>query len=214
MKRMAMLLSLVAASTVGALGSFEGVVTYQTNGKETMQYTAKGNKARMDANTESAMGPMAMIVDNTANTYTIVMPARKMYMTMPIPQASAALDTLRGGKVTKIGSETVAGIPCDDYQGADAKGEKEDTFCLAHGMGNFLWSGQSNGVLQHMVPHVAGLGSAISGGAFPLKVVKSNGEVSFLALKVERKSVDASLFAPPAGFTQMQLPPGMQLPQH
>jgi len=35
-----------------------------------------------------------------------------------------------------------------------------------------------------------------------------------LALKVERKSIDASLFAPPAGYTQMQMPAGMQMPQH
>jgi len=213
MKRAAVLLSLIVASTAGAQGNFEGTVTYQMANNETWQYSAKGTKVRIDANNAKMPGA-AMIWDTGSNTMTMIMPSQHMYMTMPINQSMANIPDTARGKVEKIGSEVIAGQPCDDYQGVDSKGVKQGTSCIAHGMGNFVWFGGSNPMMKQMESRVQGLSGAVAGGGFPLKFVKSNGETTMLATKIERRSLDASLFSPPAGFTQMQMPAGMQLPQH
>jgi hypothetical protein len=208
MKRAAVLSSLIVASTAGAQGTFEGTVTYQMANNETMQYTAKGNKARMDM-ASTQMPGAAMIFDRDSHVSTMIIPQQKMYMTMPMGQAEAHLADTARGKVTKVGSEVVAGIPCDDYQATANNGEKQGTICLAHGMGNFLWYGSSSPFMRQMESRVSGLSSALANGGFPLKIVKSDGQTTMLATKVEKKPVDASAFAPPAGYTQMQMPAGM-----
>ena len=212
MKRVTVLLGLLMASTAGAQGSFEGVVTYQMGKSgETMQYSTKGSKVRMDMSDPHMPAGMAAIIDVSAMTMTMLMNQQHMYMTMPIPQNVNVPDTARG-KFVKTGSEVIAGVPCDDYQGQDAKGQSEMTFCLAHGMGSFAQYNTSNPMMRAWAAHIQGLSGALSNGGFPLKVVKTNGETTMLATKVEKKSLDASLFSIPAGFTQMQMPAGM--PQH
>lgn len=215
MRWRAVILSIVVASTAGAQG-FEGTVTYQMGKQnETMTYSAKGGKIRMDMNDPHMPGGAAMLWDTGTSQAMMLMPAQKMYITMDMGKAMANVpDTLGHGKFTKIGSEVVAGIPCDDYQGTDAKGVKQGTYCIAHGMGNFMWFGGSNPVMKRMSARVSGLSDATAGGGFPLKITNAAGETDMIALKVEKKSMDASLFTPPAGYTQMQMPAGMGAPQH
>jgi hypothetical protein len=215
MRRMAVLLSLVVASTAGAQGSFEGVVTYQMGNKgDTWQYSSKGSKVRMDMSNPSMPGGVSAIMDMSAMTMTILMNQQHMYMTQAIPQTATTLPDSIHGSVTKTGSEVVAGIPCDDYVGTDAKGAKSGTVCLAHGMGNFAQFGASNPLMRQYSSRVSGFSGAMSGGGFPLKIVKEDGQTTMIATKVEKKSLDASLFAVPAGYTQMQMPAGMLVPQH
>ena len=47
--------------------------------------------------------------------------------------------------------------------------------------------------------------------AFPLKVSQNNATVMEVT-KIERKSLDASLFAPPEGFQKMSMPGMMKRP--
>jgi hypothetical protein len=215
MKRVAVLLSLVVASTAGAQGSFEGVVTYQMgkNG-DTWEYSAKGNKVRIDMLSAKTPGGMSAIMDLGALTTTVIMSQQHMYMTMPISQTANVPDSVHGS-VTKTGSEVIAGVPCDDYAATDAKGVKQGSTCLARGMGSFALLGGNNALMKQYSARISGFSSAMSGGGFPLKFVKENGETTMLATKVEKKSLDASLFSVPAGYTQMQMPAGMQqIPQH
>src|SRR5215469_5267481 len=210
MRCTAVILSLVVASTAGAQGTFEGVVTYQMNNNETWQYSAKGNKVRMESLTGQMPGA-AMVWDMDARTTLMIMPPQKMYMSVPMGNSSGehVADTLRG-KVVKVGSEVVAGIPCDDYQGVSNSGEKQGTMCLAHGMGNFLWYRSNSPLMKRMADRVSGLSAAVANGGFPLKITKEDGTTQMIATKVEKRSVDPSVFAPPAGYTQMQMPAGMQ----
>jgi len=212
MRRMAAIV-LVGATTAGAQ-SFQGVVTYQLGKQnETMVYTSSGgSKARIDMNDPHMPGGAAVIWDTGTNTMMMVMPSQHMYMTMNTDKVMADVPDTARGKLTKVGSEVIAGVPCDDYKGTNNAGGEETTVCIAHGMGNFLWFGGNNPLMARMQSRVSGLSSAVAGGGFPLKVVKSDGTTEMLATKVERHSVDPSLFAPPAGFTQMQMPAGM--PQH
>lgn len=212
MRRVALALGFIAASTAGAQG-FEGVVTYAMGtGGQSFQYMAKGNKVRFESGDPRYAGA-GMIIDGAAQTVTIMMPQQKMAMTRPIPQFNkTTMDTVRG-KTTKVGSETVAGVPCDDYEGLDGKGEKTGTVCIAHGMGTWMMAVQMNPMMQSMKEHISGFSQAISGGAFPLKFTKSDGTVSMIATKVERKSMDDGLFTVPADYKTMQMPAGMAPPQ-
>jgi hypothetical protein len=208
---------MLATAVAHAQGSFEGVVTYQITTKNgtpmTIDYYAKGNKARWQPHdSSSTMGGMfgAMIVDNDAKTRTMVIPSRQMYVTSPITdKMSAHMDSsTRNTKLVKVGSETVAGVACDDYTVTDAAG-KTGTVCIAHGMGNFALMGMGS-PLSQFEQRVRGLSDAASGGFFPLKWTGDNDNL--IATSVQRKSVDASLFAPPAGYAQMQMPAGMHKP--
>lgn len=210
MRRIALALGMVLASTAGAQG-FEGVVTYAMGtggGQGNLQYLAKGNKVRFQSDDPRMMGG-GMIIDGGAQTMTIIMPSQKMAMTRAIPPFNkAGADTARG-KVTKVGSETVAGIPCDDYEGVDSKGVKTGTICVAHGMGTWMMAVQMNPMLQSMKQHISGFSDAIAGGAFPLKMMKSDGTVEMIATKVEKKPMDDALFAVPADYKTMAMPGGM-----
>jgi hypothetical protein len=152
-----------------------------------------------------------MIVDNDTKTRTMVIPSRQMYVTSPITdKMSARLDSsTRNTKLVKVGSETVAGVACDDYAITDATTQKSGTVCIAHGMGNFALMGMGS-PLSQFEQRVRGLSDAASGGFFPLKWTGDND--GLIATSVQRKSVDASLFAPPAGYAQMQMPAGGRRP--
>jgi hypothetical protein len=216
MRRVAAMVSLVVATTAGAQGSFQGVVTYQMGKQnETMIYTGSGgSKVRIDVSDPHMPAGAAVIWDTGANTMMMVMPSQKMYMTMNMDKMMSNVPDTARGKLTKVGSEVVAGVPCDDYKGTSNTGGEETTVCIAHGMGNFMWFGGNNPMMARMQSRISGLSGAVAGGGFPLKVVKADGTTEMLATKVERRSVDPSLFAPPAGFTQMQMPAGMPAPQH
>ncbi len=82
-----------------------------------------------------------MIIDGTAKTRTVIMPARKTYMTAPYDPASRK--TSRPGeksdvKWTRTGkTETVAGVKCEVIHGAGTENgkPKEADLCVAKGIG-------------------------------------------------------------------------------
>jgi len=98
--------------------------------------------------TNPAMGPSAIIVDDTKHTYTVIMAERQMYMDAPVTMVRPILahfwrvddvndacpewkktaeeaGTLKNwGSCTKIGSDTVNGRTTVKYEGVSNKGEK------------------------------------------------------------------------------------------
>ena len=132
---------------------FNGVITFlneRSSGKQDtfVQYT-KGRKVRFDG-FGSSEG--SMIVDNDAKVMMMVDPEKKQYITMTEDDAKQ-MQALMGpmmkqqskkadpGKFSfaKTGkTETVAGVPCEDYKGeyVDDDGEKsEGEACVAVGVG-------------------------------------------------------------------------------
>jgi hypothetical protein len=204
---------LLVAATAQAQGFFEGIVSYQVTGRNgrpmTFDYLVKGNKAMIQTHDSASAMFGAMIIDQDAKTRTMVVPSRKMYMTMPMTdKMSARMDSsMHDAKIVKTGSETVAGVPCDDYTTSGGTAQDSGTVCIAHGMGNFAMMGLgSGGFMAQMEKHVQGFSSASSGGFFPLKWTSQRD--TMIATKVDRKSLDPSVFQPPAGYTQMQMPAG------
>jgi hypothetical protein len=194
--------AMVVGQTGGAAqGSFEGAVTYQltdTAGKTiTMVYQAKGSKIRLDMSGGQGMDAASPVVIYDANNrmVTAMIVQARLYVATPIDSLGKA----SGEKpvIKPLGTrETVAGIPCEDYQ--VTKDSRRETVCAAHGMGNFLLPGAGAGVGfdSMMLPN----------GFFPLKVSQveaGQARALMVATAVDRKAVDPSIFVVPADYKRL-----------
>ncbi|HEU4988460.1 MAG: DUF4412 domain-containing protein [Gemmatimonadota bacterium] len=205
-------LALPAAAT--AQGTFEGVVTFQVSagpgGQQTMQYSVKGDKVRMDM----SAGGMSMftLYDGATKTVDMVMPMRQMYMERAIDNDQAMADSAAAKvKIEWTGQkETIAGRECEHANVTDGEGQTSD-ICLAKGMGPFMrMNGGMGGRGRGMRGGMGGGWEGHLGQAFPLKVTR-NGQVEMLATKIEAKSLDDATFRVPDGYQKMQMPMGMPM---
>lgn len=204
--RIALALAMATAaglpSVVRAQGAFEGVVTFSLEagrGPGTMQYSIKGQNVRMDM---SMGGGMAVYTLFNADTKTMdmVMPERQMYMEYSAASMPAMADSMTNrAKLTWTGQkETIAGYECEH---ATITGEGGTTdVCLAKGLGTFVSAG---GGMRGRGPMGGGWESAVH-GMFPLKV-QQDGRVIMEATKIEKKTLDPSLFTVPGGYQKMQM---------
>lgn len=213
-----------AAAAVLSLGApapaagqaFEGAVTYQIKSEgRAMEMTQmyKGGQVRTEMDGRGQK--MVMLLDGAGQKMTMLMPDHQMYMTMDLKQmAGMAGQEHRHdpgeAKVTDLHTtETIAGRKCSNY----LVGEKQDVeVCAASGMGFYAAARSPMG--RGPTSSLPELGSSEFGtrfkdGFFPLRVSQVQGgkkQVILEATKVEQKSLDASLFSIPEGYTQMQMP--------
>jgi hypothetical protein len=196
-----------APSLAAAQGAFEGVITFQVNagqaGPSTMQYSVKGNHVRMDVSAEGMT--MFTLYDGAAKTVDMVIPMQQMYMQRTVdPQALADSATSRKHDITWTGrKETVAGHECEHATVSDGAGKTSDV-CLAKGLGTFV---QMNGGMRGRGGAQGGGWEGHVGDTFPLKV-EQDGRTVMEATKIEKKSLDASLFEIPEGYHKMSMPFG------
>jgi hypothetical protein len=223
------------AATGGA--AFEGEITstmFMGTGQE-VRYSVKGSRTRIETHSPQAGAAQAtvLLMDYTATTQNILFPQTKTYMSMNLGETIENMGKYAGNeagndatndfpKMTSTGkTETVAGVTCHHW----LVGDKMDT-CLAQGMGYF--SGGSGGILDKLKnfalrekfksqldanPEFA---KFMEGGAFPLKMtLTENGQAKLVmeVTKIERKSLDDSLFAVPADYRKMEIPKLPGLPE-
>ncbi len=203
-----------------AAQGFEGVVVWQVaQGQGTMTQMYKGTKVRTEMNQGGREG--VMLLDNTMTTMTMIMPQQKMYMTMDLKGMAAM-----GGpshdmdhtppKITATGkTETIAGRTCEIYRYAEAAGKPETMeMCVAKGMGFFMMGqgpmGGGGGPLGNLAKAAANpeYAKLYKDGFFPLRLSQLEGgtpKLMMQAQSVEAKSLDASLFTVPAGFSEMKM---------
>ena len=187
---------------------FDGViqfVSYENHADhpDTMTQMTKGDKVRIEG-----MGRRggAMIMNGTSRI--IVMPEQKQYMELPADfggRAAASEAAKHHGVAVKTGkTETVAGIPCEDwhYKGTDDDGKtQEGDVCVAKGAGLML--GRLTGVAAHMFEEGGqAFNDALKNGGGLMKAT-NNGKVSFEAVKAQATSLPDAMFAPPADYTKM-----------
>ncbi len=225
-----LLVAALAPGLLHAQGTFEGVVTYRATmagaPPSEMKYFQKGPKMRQ----ESTMGgrSSASIVNTATGETIVLMPEMKQYMVMNLndiarqmPAAPQRAPDLSKMKVTATGRrETIAGVPCEHYLFADAASPGGGTtdICGAAGMG-FMGAGKKG---MGALPSTADLARATNPqlaalarrGFFPLKMTMTGPDGSTMTwqvVRIERRTLEAALFAPPAGYTKMTMPamPGM-----
>jgi hypothetical protein len=199
-----------ATSRLAAQG-FNGVmqfVSYEDHPDQpdTMTQITKGSKIRFEG---MGKGGGAMIMDGTSRI--VILPEQKQYMELPSDLGSkqAATESAKHhGVAAKTGKkETIAGITCEDWHykgtGKDGKPEEGDA-CVAQGAGLMI-----NRFAGGMSAHVFDAGGqafndAINNGGGILKVT-SDGKVVFIAVRAQATSVPDAMFAPPAGYTKMDM---------
>lgn len=228
MKRAATILGvaavLVVSASAAAQGTFEGMVAYKFSGTEgEMRMYQKGTMMRQEM--EMQGHSMASIYDGDKGEAVMLMPEQKKFMKMNLKamkngQGMAGMG--RGQpeapdyskmKVTPTGkSETIAGIDCEHYlfeSTEEGKSSKID-ICGATGMG-FSGVNDRSGMMSTYAlmkvqnPELAKLAKS---GFFPLKMTftEKGKTMSMEATKVEKKSLDASLFEVPGGYSEFKIP--------
>ena len=124
--------------------------------------------------------------------------------------------------------ETIAGHECEHY--IYKSDDSEVDVCAAKGMGWYFGAGSASATMgglgalmgrgrgNQSIGGVPGLTNAqmekwrslYKDGFFPLKVTSTGpqGGISLVVTNIEKKSLPASLFAPPADYTEMKMPGG------
>jgi copper(I)-binding protein len=199
-----------ASARLSAQG-FDGVIQFasyenHSDHPDTMTQITKGSKIRFEG---MGRNGGAMIMDGTNRI--ILIPERKQYMNMPAnvgEHAAAAEASKHRGTAERTGkTETIAGIPCEDwhYKGTRSDGTPEEgEACVAKGAGLMI-----NRLSGGMAGHVFTAGGeafaeAIRSGAGIMKVT-NNGKISFVAVNAKATSVPDAMFAPPPDYTKMDM---------
>ena len=198
-----------AAPRLSAQG-FDGVIQFVSyenhqDRADTLTQMTKGDKLRMEGMGRGG----AMIMDGSSRI--IILPDQKQYMKLPMNMGdnAAARESMKHrGTAEKTGkTETIAGIPCEDwhYKGTDEKDQPaEGDVCVARGAG--LMVGRlAGGMAQHMFDQGGpAFNEMMKNGGGILKATK-NGKTSFIAVKAQATSLPDAMFAPPAGYTKMDM---------
>lgn len=226
-----LLATLLAPAGLNAQGTFEGIVTIRINvtggASSEMKYYQKGPRIRQESTMSGQMG--ASILNGATGETIMLMPSMKQYMVVNLndmarqmPMGPRQPPDLARMKVTATGRrETIAGVTCEHYLFSDAASGGGDTdICGAAGMG-FMGSG---GKGMGSMPSTAGLARASNPqlaalarrGFFPLKMTMTGPDgttMTWQATRIERRTLEASLFAPPAGWTKMSMPAMPAMPK-
>jgi len=195
--------------------SFEGAIDMQmTMRGKTMETHCyyQGNKIRIESNSGGRQS--IIITDLGAKTMTQMMPERRMYMTMDMPDAKTlpqpATTTDKPVKTGK--TETILGYVCDEWTITDSKRKATTDLWLAHGL--TIMPPMSGGMQRN--PNAQNYDAIYKEGGFPVRTIVKDStgteQTRMEVVKIDKKQLDASLFTPPADYQKMQMPPGMMHP--
>jgi hypothetical protein len=208
--------ALLAVAAPLSAQAFEGRIAFKVSGEDgssrDMEYQVKDGKLRFEA-PGGRGGGMAIVIDQKNQKMLMMMSAQKTYMERPFtPPTPDKVGAGAHATITATGKkETVAGYSCEHFIVTDDDGKSVDA-CLAHGLGTFM-SPPSGNPMGGAAANNRDWTSKIGSDAFPLKVTKGNTPILEVT-KIEKASLDASLFAPPDGWRKFDMPniPGMRPP--
>jgi hypothetical protein len=189
--------------------SFEGSVTMNMTDNSgmarSMTFLLKGGKMRFDP----PGGQLSVIIDPATQRMMVLVTAQHMYMESNFADAAAAAAAASGAKmpastpsIVKTGkTDMVAGYKCEDVSTTDDDG-KMLTICLSSELGGFRLPAASNPMApQHEANWLSQLGMR----DFPLRVTK-DGKTVMEVTAIEKKSLDAAMFAVPDGYQSFSMP--------
>lgn len=199
----AVLLALPRAVTAQ---TFQGVIGLTTPSGP-IEASVKNGKARFT--TQTPMGPAGIIMDPAASEVYIIIDAQKMVMVMKINRDSTASTSRDSTVVTPLAKrDTIAGHECRVFRFVSRTSATD--ICIASGLGNLgaagLFGGASMGMGRNRTAAPAWTTALGQQGGFPLRVADTTGAVQYQVTKIEPKSLDDSIFIPPADYQRMQMP--------
>lgn len=196
--------------------SFEGEIVMKVTDKDqdtpqTIDYYCKGSKIRFESQNHEGMGG-AMVLDTKSYDALILMPAQKMYMAYNYKSVLGSVsDTMskamEKGNVKMTGeTKNINGYTCEKWTFKDDDGTTGEAW-MTKGIGNFFFFDNPMGGRSDQPEWQKKLTNE---GYFPMMVTTKNedGEVesTMEVTKIEPKSLDESLFSPPAGYKKMDMP--------
>lgn len=191
--------------------SFEGIMTFRVTGQRGAQeflYSAKGEKVRMDMEPAPGM-TMVMLVDMRRRSVTVVRDDAKMFFEMNMDEMNGPPEmNQRDISITKTGKkEVILGYACE--QMLITTENRTTEVWVTRGLGRFV---QVNLNPRARSPVMRKLEEEfIDQGFFPLRIVNKDSaneeESTMEVLKIEKKSLSEDLFAVPAGYQRMEMPP-------
>ena len=192
---------------------FEGKIVFEVSDQETspqqINYLVKGDWFRIEV-PQAATGSGAMIYNQKNKTMTMIMPQQKMYMEMPLDMSEKVQkEDVGPGYFKKTGeSKNINGYDCDKFIFKDEEGE--GVAWMTKELGGFMFFNNPNERSSQ-----SGWEDAVMAeGYFPMivKIKDSSGaaKTAFKVTKIEPKTLDMSLFKPPAGFKKLDMGNMMQ----
>jgi hypothetical protein len=211
------------------------------------QYTS-GAKIRMEIPDSTGRPAAAWIIDGTTGTMTILMIPNKKYMQITPQQAKDAAATAKpmadslaktygdssakpthvapvvgaaNVHVTRLGTETVAGVSCDVFRIAttDDKGQvQQGDVCSAKGVGFFMMSAAMVGASAAyagpagnpaMAANYSQFRDVVGDGRGIIKITsidKGTKHVDMEATHIDRSTPAPTLFEVPPDYTKLQMP--------
>ena len=195
--------------------TFEGKVVIETTNDgqtHTLNYYSKGDMARFDVNSER--GNANIIFDKKNKKMLMVMPSMKMYMEFPMDmdlgdnESNATEDKSKSDFVKTSETKTINGYKCEKW--IIKEGDKTSEAWMTKDLGGFVFFQSPMGHHQKQKWQE----DIENSGYFPMLVVEKDSDGNetgrFEVKSVEKKSLDDSFFAVPAGYNQMKRPMGGQ----
>ena len=203
----ALVVLLCLAPALAGAQAFEGVITAKLGARGAMETVQmKGTRWRLD--TEFGGGPMGRgaIISDGEGSVMMLVPARTMYTRPPMLQGQAG--DLGDYSFTATGKkETVMGYACEYFVVKNASAPSDvNHWCVTSALG---FVGFAPGQQRS---NAAALRKQFPNGFFVLKALNDKGAVSYEVVKVEKRSLDESVFAPPPDYKEMRMPGGFTKP--
>jgi len=205
---------MLTGSRVMAAGEFEGELDMKMSSGNAeksmvMQYFVKGHKMRSQASSEDGKFSGGAIIDFQTHQMIMVMDKQKMYMVSKLNSEAFTPKKDNHFKITKTGNtQTILGYSCRewDYTSDDNSGK----MWFASGIGNW-WANSMAAQSKNLTSdQKAMVNLVLSEKLFPMKWESTgkDGNVrgSSEVVKIEKKSLDSSLFSPPAGYKKFNMP--------
>lgn len=210
--RLALFCLALAASQVQA-AEFEGIITGKPTGdtqrSTSMKMSVASSGIRMEvtglnptATTAPGMTVTMLWQASDPNFFYLFNPANKTYLKHDITKAQQAASTTAPPKVEKVGSTTFLGHTVQKVKVTFATGKTQEVWVdtsLHFPASALVFFTQARGS-QNSGPWKAMEKAGLAG--IPLKDIDADGKSGWEATNIEKKSLPASLFQLPAGFTE------------
>jgi hypothetical protein len=189
---------------IAAQSPFEGVITMRLTGsgpaagttQDAEYYASRSGKARVILNTP--MGKASIIMAPADGKMYMLMDQMSQYIEADLANLTAPESTADAPRIIRTGKkETIAGWECEHVT------VDQLDVCAAKGLGAYLNVGGNLMMRGGMQPWQS---AVLKENIFPLKVTLPDGKVQMEVTKIEKKSVEPSMFQVPANYTKVTLP--------
>ncbi|MEE9904741.1 MAG: DUF4412 domain-containing protein [Chlorobium sp.] len=215
-----------AAGSGGSGGSllsfsreFEGILTMRTTipeagSTETRMFIAKeGVRMETKSDIKNMPAGMQMVIlspSETPNLVYMLNESNSTYTVIDTDEMQDAAekegysDLYKDAKIENLGKETVNGYSCTHIR--ISQGDQVSDMWVSKDVLDYATFARMQSTRDKDMPEFAKKMKAAGYDGFPVKMVQSPSNITTELVKVEKKGLDAALFAVPAGYTKTELP--------